>query len=289
MHKLSKLSSILVICLIYIISFVLTWTLFSLLPVNNNLLKILAADVLSTIFVFLFSLILNNSSVYDPYWSIAPPVIAVYLFLQNPAGNRLRQYLVLILVFFWGIRLTMNWARGWNGLKHQDWRYSDLQKQTGRFYWPVSFLGIHLMPTLLVYLGCLPLFYILADPSPWGTTEWMAFFVAGAAILIEWISDEQLRAFRKTNPRDAVMKSGLWSLMRHPNYFGEISFWFGLYLFVLTGNSVHSAWTGVGFLSMIFLFSLVSVPLMDRHNLAVRPDYADRMKTVRALMPLWKK
>ncbi len=289
MKNLNKSLSLTIILFFYLVAFFIIYLFFNYLPGENKFFQILYADLIGTAVIFIFSRLMNNSSVYDPYWSVAPPVIALYLVSIHPEGNRFRQMIILILVFFWGIRLTWNWARGWHGIKHQDWRYSDLQKQTGKMYWPVSFIGIHLMPTLLVYLGCLPLFYALSNPFPIGFTEWIAIFITLSAIGIEWIADEQLRAFRLKNPVHAVMRTGLWKLMRHPNYFGEISFWFGIYIFVFTENMDHTLWTAIGIFSIILLFSMISVPMMDKHNLEKRPEYADHMKEVPALIPFIKK
>src|SRR5579871_5730608 len=116
-----------------------------------------AADVVATVVVFLFSVILSNSSMYDPYWSVAPVPIALF-WLSQPGSNGLanpRHILIFTLVCLWAIRLTANWAYQWHGVGHEDWRYRDIKRQAGFFYWPVSFLGIHLMPTVLVFAGCL--------------------------------------------------------------------------------------------------------------------------------------
>src|SRR5262245_56776870 len=117
------------------------------------------ADVGATTAVFGWSGAQGNSSMYDPYWSAAPPVLAGWLALHPQAVDAVgpRQALVLALLCVWGLRLTYNWARGWQGLRHEDWRYVDLRRSTGRLYWLVSLLGLHLMPTVLVFLGCLPL------------------------------------------------------------------------------------------------------------------------------------
>ena len=85
------------------------------------------ADVAGTVVIFGSSVALRNSSMYDPYWSVVPPAITVYLFASGA-----RAWLVLALVFAWGIRLTCNWARGWPGMQHEDWRYVDIRRKTGR-------------------------------------------------------------------------------------------------------------------------------------------------------------
>ncbi len=123
------------------------------------------ADLAATIVIFIFSVITNNSSMYDPYWSVAPVVIALFWLLQPGSDGfaNPRHVLIFALLCLWAMRLTTNWALQWRGLGHEDWRYRDIRKQTGFFYWPVSFLGIHLMPTLLVFLGSLALWPTLSD------------------------------------------------------------------------------------------------------------------------------
>jgi steroid 5-alpha reductase family enzyme len=286
---MSRLISLLIVLVIYFIALALVWYSFSMLPVENIFLKVLSADVIATILVFIFSFIFKNSSIYDPYWSVVPPVIAIFLIRANPSGYALRQFLVLGVILFWSIRLTINWARSWEGLKQEDWRYISISGKTGKFYWPVSFLGIHLMPTLLVFLGCLPLFYIVPDPSPLSPFELIAALISISAILLEWISDEQLRAFRIKNPGSALMQSGLWARMRHPNYLGEIMFWCGIFMFVPLDIFGRSYWTGIGFISILFLFNFISVPLMDQRNFTRRQGYAKYMKNVPALIPSLRK
>ena len=277
------------VALIYLIAFTAIRFLFSYFPAQNDFIRVLSADILATAIVFIFSFVFKNSSIYDPYWSVAPPVIAVYLIHANPAGYDIRQFLILGVVLFWSIRLTANWARSWQGLKHEDWRYISISGKTGKYYWVVSFLGIHLMSTIFAFLGCLPLFYTMGDTSPLSPFEFVALLVSVSAILLEWISDEQLRSFRKKNPPEALMKSGLWARVRHPNYLGEIMFWCGIFMFIPLDVINKSFWTGIGFLSMIFLFNFISVPLMENHNFMRRQGYAKYMKNVPALMPSLRK
>jgi steroid 5-alpha reductase family enzyme len=109
-----------------------------------------------------------------------------------------------------------------------------------------------------------------------------------SAILIEWISDEQLIKFRKTSSTKSFINTGLWAVSRHPNYLGEISFWGGMFLFAVSATGViHSTglWTVVGFISMIFLFKFVSIPLMEKRNIARKPGYQEYIKKVPALFP----
>ena len=160
------------------------------------------ADVAATVLVFGFSLLYRNSSFYDAYWSVAPlAIVVLWWWVAEPGVPMVRQLLVAALVYAWGLRLTWNWYRGWDGLHHEDWRYVMLAERTGVFYWPVSFLGIHMMPTLVVFAGCLPLWPALATGTrPLGWVDALAFVVTAGAIAIEGLADEQLRDYRKHAP-----------------------------------------------------------------------------------------
>jgi len=262
-------------------------------------LRAAAADAAATMVIFVFSILTDCSSFYDPYWSVAPIPSAVWA-ATAPGAEAVplaRRVLVVALISAWGLRLTYNWARGWTGFSAEDWRYVNLRKTTGRAYWLVSLLGLHLMPTVTVFLGMLPLFVALghpipfavvsAAPPPFGVLDAVAALVMAAAIVVEATADEQLRAFRRENTVvGKICERGLWGLCRHPNYLGEVSLWWGLFAFGLAANA--GAWWAyaVGAVWMTGLFTLISIPMIDKRSLARRPGYAEHMKRLRALLPL---
>ena len=237
----------------------------------------LAADVAATLAVFGFSVAFRNSSFYDPYWSVAPIAIGAYWIASSsgPGAGIARQALAFALVSLWGVRLTYNWARGWQGLQHEDWRYVDLQSAWGRAYWVVSFVGIHMLPTGIVFVGCLSLYPTLADASrPVGLLDGVAAAVVLAAILVEGGADNQLRRFRMSQPpADTVLNTGLWAWSRHPNYFGEMLFWFGLWLLALAASPAYW-WTIAGPVTMVAMFRFVSLPMIENRMRARRPGFA---------------
>ncbi|HEY1349591.1 MAG TPA: DUF1295 domain-containing protein [Ktedonobacteraceae bacterium] len=246
------------------------------------------ADLVATLVVFLSSLLVRNSSMYDPYWSVAPIPLALF-WLWRPGSAGLaspRHLLVFALLCLWAVRLTANWALQWRGLSHEDWRYRDIQRQTGRLYWPVSLLGIHLMPTVLVFLGCLSLWPTLGERGP--GLNWLdgvAALVTLSAVLIEATADGQMRRFRRRSQRAGPLAPpGLWSVSRHPNYFGEVLFWWGLFLFVPLASAPFW-WTIVGPLAIALLFLCISIPLMERHLLAGHPGYAGYRRRVSRFLP----
>jgi len=260
------------------------WTL--VVPNAATWERIAAADAAATVVVFGFSVLFDNSSFYDPYWSVAPMVIAPALAAQSVSGvPPVRRAVVIALVLVWGARLTFNWARGWQGLAHEDWRYADYRGKRSP-YWVTSFVAFHVMPTLWVYLGCLSLIPAVATGTrPIGPLDAAAVVVTAGAIAIEAVADEQLRAFRLGQPAPGrILDTGLWALSRHPNYLGELSFWWGLYLFALAANPSWW-WAIAGALSITMLFVFLSVPLLDKRSLARRPQYREHMKRVPALFP----
>jgi steroid 5-alpha reductase family enzyme len=284
LNVMNKPFSLLIITTLYALAFAVVYFLFPYLPSENSFLQLFYADVIATVVVFIGSMILKNSSAYDPYWSVIPPLIAIHLFLLFPEGLLLRQVLVIGLMLFWAIRLTANWARGWDGMHHQDWRYTNIANKTGVFYWPVSFAGIHLMPTIVVFLGCLPLWYSLSSPQALNLVDVLAAALTFGAIVFEWTADEQLRNFLKTAKAGQHMDKGLWALTRHPNYLGEISFWAGMFLFGLSASGItDAAWTAIGTLAMILLFACISIPMMDKRSMDRRPGYKDYVQKVPAL------
>jgi len=245
-----------------------------------------AADIAATLVVFAFSVALDNSSVYDPYWSVAPLPIALYWTLA--AGSfGLRQIVILALLAIWGARLTANWALRWRGPADEDFRYVEIRAKTKKAYWPASLASIHLLPTAWVFLGLVPIYPALARPG-FTILDAAALLVSGLAIAIETVADHQLRRYlRSPHDKDGILDSGLWSRCRHPNYLGEILFWWGLFLFGAAANPgwMWSLFSIVGPLSITLLFVFVSVPWMDRRMLSRHPAWAAHMKRTPALRP----
>lgn len=247
-----------------------------------------AADVAATLAIFAFSFAFGNSSFYDAYWSVAPPLVALW-FVVAPGseGVAMRQGLVAALVLLWSLRLTFNWARGWSGLDHEDWRYVDLRNKAGRIgYWFVSLFGLHGMPTAIVFLGLLPLWPALASGTrPLGWIDGVAAAVTLAGVAFEFFADNGLRRFRLSNPpSDAILESGLWAWSRNPNYLGEMLFWVGLALFSFAAAGfVWWAWLGAP--AMVAMFLGTSIPMKEARMLARRPAYAERQRRVSLVIP----
>ena len=263
----------------------ITWNFF---PEMEDLWRLAAADVAATVFIFLCSLTFNNSSMYDPYWSVKPAVIAcgfAYIFdLDSVASIAL-----FTLMTLYNLRLTSNFFRDWPGLKYEDWRYQNFRHQFPKAYWLVSFSGIHFFPTVMVYLACIPLYFGMKQQFEMGWLGWLGVLITVAAIVIAYVADEQMRNFR-SNPenKDKNMNVGLWKHSRHPNYFGEMLTWWGIYLVALNA-SLDYWWTGLGALAITVMFVFVSIPLMDKRSLKRRPNFKEHFDSTHAILPFPRK
>ncbi len=283
--KGEKLKGLIVCLLVYIIALGAAAATVKFLPWQLSVFWLVAwADVVATVVVFAFSVTYKNSSIYDPYWSVVPPVVAYYWMPDFTVPKAL----VLIVILLWAARLTLNWARGWSGLGHQDWRYVMLREQHPGFYQFINFSGIHMFSTVMVFLGLIPVYYVVQTEL-----EWNMFLIAGAVIsvaatFIEWIADEQMRTFKKNALRTQFIQQGLWCYSRHPNYFGEIGFWFGLWVMTL-GVDFGLWWTGIGWVSMALMFVFISIPMMEKKNAGSKEGYALYVQQVSMLVPWFRK
>ena len=260
-----------------------TWNLFS---ESSLIFKVFVCHVEATIFIYFLSVIFRNSSWYDAFWSVIPVVLTIMCWADiSAAGNVQRAFLMHACLLFWAIRLTYNWMRSWEGFSHEDWRYIMMKGRTNNKlqYFIVDFGSIHLIPTLCVYMALLPMIYALTYPgNELNNLDILAAFLAIAAVIIQIISDQQMFSFRRNLSEPKTMKSGLWYYSRHPNYFGEILFWFSLFIFALATN-FNFAWLLIGTLIMYALIAIASVSMMDKRSLERRSDFKEYMDSTPAI------
>ncbi len=251
------------------------------------LVQVLLADVVATLVIFGFSIAFGNSSFYDPYWSLIPILIGLYFLAIAEGGDIWRQILAMSVLSAWGLRLTGNFLYTWDGLSHQDWRYAELKSQSGIFWQPVNFLGIHLIPTILVYLGCVPLYFALtSDSRELNGFDAFALFVGVGSIWLEYQADAELHRFREERQsRQEVLTTGLWSWCRHPNYLGEIGFWLSMLLFGYAATGSLGGWMSVGFAAMVILFVFITIPMIERKMSRDKPAYAQYQASTYTLIP----
>ena len=252
----------------------------------NPLWRALLADLVATLVVFAASRWHRNSSFYDAFWSVIPPLLMLWWMTQGDSGVLLREFLVLALILYWATRLTSHWAYYWPGLHHEDWRYPMLRNRSGRAAVWMDLLGIHLFPTLQVFLGMLPVYALtVLAGRPLNWLDILAAVVTFSAITLQMAADFQLHAFADSAEPGASLDTGLWARCRHPNYLGEIGLWVGLALFGFAAYPAGWWWVGLGAIAMILMFRFASIPMMEERSLERRPEYADVMARIPMLLP----
>ena len=283
---LTRKQSYIIIGVVYLLTAALGVAVYILTrPLGAFWIRLLLADVSATVLTFIFSLIFKNASVYDPYWSVQPIVILVGL----AVGQRLSliKLVLLLTVLLWGIRLTANWAYTFKSMKHEDWRYRMLHEKTGKAYPVINFVGIHMVPTLVVYLCTLPAAAMMLGSAKGNLIAYAGVAVSLCAVVLQGISDVQMHKFRKSG-KGGFIRDGFWRNSRHPNYLGEILMWWGVGICSVAALGASYAYLLVGAVANTALFVLVSIPLAEGKQ-AKKEGYAEYCAETRVLFPIAKK
>ncbi|MCQ2457084.1 MAG: DUF1295 domain-containing protein [Clostridia bacterium] len=278
---MKKVKALSVIAAIYVGAYAAGF--FSSFYISNVILRYFVFDIAATVFTFVFSVIFRNSSVYDPYWSLTPMLFSVMLFIEKGAASPWQ--IVFLCVFnLWSLRLTVNWIGTFTDFSYEDWRYRKFRDENGPFLWQfINFTGIHMVPTLVVFAGMLPIFETAEH-------EMNALSLIGDAVILfgtalEYFADRSMHAFLGKTKEKVTCRESLWNYSRHPNYLGEISVWLGTFL-VMLPYAPEKWYYGIGFVSVAVLFNVVSIPLMEKRQLSRRSDYEEYRKTVSRLLIL---
>ena len=276
----NKALSLAFVYLLYAIAFVGGY--FSSIWIDNIYYQLAFMDIVATLIIWVFSIVLKNTSLYDPYWSLTPWVIATYLLFAYKVHN-VYTFILYVAFSIWSWRLTINWMITFDDLSWEDWRYKSYREKYGRFVFEfINLLGFMMMPTILVFAGLIPLILLLVNGAN-------AFSLFGSAIillgtLLEFFADHDMHSFLKETTERKVCDRGLWKYSRHPNYLGENLIWIGLYVALVV--SLPQYWYYfVGALLIFLLFEFISIPLMEKRQISRRPDYIEYIKTTPRMVP----
>ena len=246
----------------------------------------LAAGVAVMVVAWLISLPLRDASVADIGWGLVFVAIAWTAYAVGD-GYGERSLLIAILVTIWGLRLS-----GYIWWRHdgEDKRYVAMRKKQGASFPIRSLVTVFVLQSLIAWVVSVPVQAAAADPTP---ASIGVLGVIGAAVTLfgiafEGIADLQLSRFlaAKSEGRESgVMDQGLWRYSRHPNYFGNATLWFGIWLIALETGSAW--WTVIGPILMTFFLLRVSgVALTEKSIGKRRPGYAEYIERTSAFIPL---
>lgn len=213
-------------------------------------------------FWFFLSLIKKRNDVADIAWGIGFLFISIIsLFLSNFYFINI---IVFILVLLWSIRLSLYiYIRNKN--KKEDYRYKEMSNSWGKYFYIMSFLQVFLLQGLLMIIVSTPIIINVFHNKVFNIYLFMiGLFLWIVGFLFETISDIQLFNFMKDkNNRGKILKSGLWKYSRHPNYFGEVTLWWGI--FFISFYYPYQLIGIIGPLTITFLILKVSgIPLLEK-------------------------
>lgn len=286
--KDNRFIGFLIIIITYILAVAVGIAVYQMLPESMSVLfRVFIADVAATVLVYISGLLLNNASMYDPYWSVAPLVILPLLTGQFQ-NDKPGVILLLIAIFYWGIRLTTNWATTFSNLRKQDWRYDMLKEKSKKAYQLVNFFGINMFPTLIVFFSLIPAIYYIQE----GSINWVTvfgFIVCLVATTLQLISDIQMHRFRKKNKdKSKIINIGLWKYSRHPNYLGEIAMWWGIY--IMMASTIPDKWyLCIGAVLNTLMFLFISIPMAENRLAQYKANFDQYKEQTRMLFPFKKK
>lgn len=257
---------------------------------------------------FLLGEITRNNSQIDKIWSIIP---IYYVWQVAQAGDFApRLVLMAVIVSIWGIRLTYNFARRgayswkfWSG--EEDYRWEILRKKPGfnnRFVWMLfNLFFICSYQNTLIFLFTLPALTGLYESAPTSIQLW-DWVIAGAilvAIIIEFIADQQQYNFQTEKHRrikngealgsysKGFVDTGLWKLVRHPNYAMEQTVWLLFYGFSVVSTGEWINWSMGGCLLLVILFK-GSSDFSESISAAKYTDYKDYQRKTPRFVPFTK-
>lgn len=230
------------------------------------------------------SVVKKRNDVADIAWGLGFVTLA-WVSLIYSGIFQVRSLLVTILVSIWGFRLASHIYRR-NHNKPEDYRYAAWRKEWGGWFYLRSYAQVFLLQGVLLFLIAAPVLFINN-----GMNEQLSLF-DGLGMLVwvvgfyfESLGDAQLSHFI-SNPlnKGKIMQYGLWKYTRHPNYFGEVAQWWGLFIFTL--SAPYGIFTIIGPITITFLILFVSgIPLLEK-KYAQRADFEEYKKRTSMFFPL---
>lgn len=231
---------------------------------NFEIFYLIMSVVVFELIIFLLSVITKKQDIADVFWGPTFIFIATVIYFIKPQINAI-SIVISLLTIIWGTRLSLHIYKRNLG-KKEDIRYTQLSKNWGNLYYLRSFVQTFLLQGILALLILIPLISLYLTEE---NTVNMFFVYCGLLVWIfgfifEVISDDQLSKFIKIKKTDQIMDKGLWKYSRHPNYFGEVTLWWGIYIISLS-NINGGIFTIIGPITITILILFVSgIPMLEK-------------------------
>ena len=249
------------------------------------LMTTLALTLTLMFLLWLLSLARKDASIVDSFWGVGFTAIAWMCFAITN-GYPARKLLITTLVTVWGLRLAIHIFRRNHG-KGEDFRYRRMRAHHGDRFPLVNLFTVFGLQGVLMWIISFPVQVAEISSAPDRLTwlDYLGTAVWAIGFLFEAVGDWQLTRF-KADPHNKgkVMDRGLWAYTRHPNYFGDATLWWGLFLIALA--TPGSLWTIISPAIMTFLLIKISgVAMLEKSLVKTKPQYQDYLRRTSAFFP----
>ncbi|MGE4443371.1 MAG: DUF1295 domain-containing protein [Candidatus Altimarinota bacterium] len=230
----------------------------------------------------MLSIRLKDNSIVDVFWGFGFIVISWYLFFYYQYFN-IGNILFLALINLWGLRLSGSIFLKKIQTKKEDARYAKWRGEWKNFYLR-SFFQVYILQMFLLFIVSIPLFVVFENILEIDSVFLAGFLVSIFGFIYETLADYQLSSAikNKTFKSYEIFTGGLFKYSRHPNYFGEIFFWFGVFII-----SLNFSFLGFfGFFMITFLLLFVSGVPMKEERYKLKSNWGEYSK-VSKILPKW--
>lgn len=255
------------------------------LSYRETLMSSSLIDILILIFIyvnscFILAWIKKDNSIMDIAWGLGFVGIAVWMEVFYPLEMR---WLITLFVTVYGLRLAL-FLYYRNKGKPEDWRYANWRKDWGKYALLRSYFQVFILQGFFLFIISLSIQTPHFPPYNLDLKIYLGALIFLTGFTFESVSDYQLLQFKRSNPpKSEILRSGLWKYSRHPNYFGEILIWWGLFLI----SSAYGRWY-IAILSPItiswLLIRVSGVPMLEE-KYKNNPAYQEYIRTTNALIP----
>jgi steroid 5-alpha reductase family enzyme len=262
------------------------------MPLENLIDGIILASIIIFIYMnigFIFALLTKRNDIVDIMWGLGFVIVAIITFLMSNDLSNLRRLIVTSLVILWGLRLG-GYIFIRNRGKKEDWRYKKWRDEWGQYWILRSYLQIFIVQGIMMLIISAGIIVVNSFPS----SDLLIIDICGVIMWIigfffESVGDWQLYRF-KSNPanKGKIMTTGLWKYTRHPNYFGELTMWWGIFLLAALIEAPLSLIAIISPLTITFLLLKVSgVTMLEskyKDNLEFQ-EYASKTSAIFPWLP----
>lgn len=207
--------------------------------------------------LFIVGTVIKNNSIVDIFWGLGFVLSSWVVFLIQGDYHTVK-VVGNLMVTFWGVRLFVHIGRRNIG-KPEDFRYQNWRKAWGKYVVLRAFLQVYMLQATFMFLIAYAVNYVnlYINTLNYLSLIGVAIFFVGFYFQVE--GDYQLKRFLKYNR--GLLQTGLWSITRHPNYFGESLMWIGISVFAICNGAPFYVLISPLVITVVLRF--ISIPILE--------------------------